>query len=243
MKNSRQLIPRVSLRIVFYFFLFVLIMISTFFFRIKKIVCLVEETSDELFCSQLNYLLEKSLFFINLEETDLHQTIQINDFGQVYLPVDVARKLPDTLIIKFIKEDPLYRLKYGDNTYVVNSHNYLTTDYNQFQLPEIDLSFSYERYIDDNKIAETLNLRLSRLVERLLKNNINYEQLYIDNDSSYLIFKGVKYLFIDNDKVDQIPHTIKLIHQDMAQIMISVPDNKEISEIDLRFKLPVVRFE
>ena len=212
-------------------------------FKIRNIDCLVEGDGDEIYCSKLDYLLGRSLLFTDLEKTDLFQTVQVNELGQVYLPIAVKKKLPSTLMLEFVKEDPLYRLKIADNIFVVNSYNFLTNDIAQFQLPEIELSTAYNYYIADNKIDSRLNSRLYSLVEGLAQENIVYDGLFIDNESSFLSKNGIRYLFDDNNQLDQLPIKIKLITQDFSQVEASVPLGSKITTIDLRFELPVVSFE
>ncbi len=210
--------------------------------RIKKIECLVDGHSNQDICVQLSDLKNKSLFFTNLEETDLFEQVLINKVGQVFLPIKVQKKLPQTLIITFSKEDPLYRLSFQDEVFLVNSKNFLVEDSNQFNLPSIHLTDFYTDNISGKILDSTLNMKISKLTSDLSESNLIFERIEFDGQNSSLKVNGVKFIFSD-DNLELLVLKVGSILNDFQNIESQIPENQQLEEIDMRFDLPIVRFK
>lgn len=211
--------------------------------RIKKIECLVDGQLDDDLCSQLFFLENRSLFFTNFDKTPLFQQVLINDLGQVFLPVRIQKKLPNTLKITLSKEDPLYRISFEDQTFLVNSMNFLAEDTGQFVVPNIQLSKNYSDNIHGKKLDPTLNIRINELTTDLKLTGLNFDQILFDKQNSHMQINGYKFIFSDDETLNFLVSRINLILSDTKNIESQIPGDKKLKEIDMRFDLPIVRFE
>lgn len=211
--------------------------------RISHIECLVEEKVDKEFCTQLNFLNGKSLFFTNLERTALFQQVLTNELEQVYMPLEVKRELPNKLVIKFIREDPLYRLEFEDQTYLVNSKHYLATDSDEFKLPLITLAEAYGQFIDQDKIDPEQSKKLYTLADSLQQLQVNFEQVYFDGSESYVKTDQAEFLFSDQDDYRQLALNIFHILEEFSKVTAAAEDGQKVVAIDMRFDAPLVIFE
>ncbi len=211
--------------------------------RIKKLECLVDNQQDDDFCSQLLFLENKSLFFTNFEKTPLFQQVLVNDLGQVFLPVNIQKRLPSTLLITLSKEDPLYRISFEDKTFLVNSMDFLAEDSQQFAVPNIQLSQDYAGCIDDKKLDPALNIRINELTKALKSAGLSFDEIIFDKQNSSLQINGFKFIFSDDENLAFLVSRINLILSDAKSVESQIPDDKKLKEIDMRFDLPIVRFE
>lgn len=210
--------------------------------KIQRISCVVDSQLDDNYCQKLSYLIGKSLFFTNLEQTDLFLEPQINDSGQVYLPVSYYKNLSGTLTIIFNREDPLYRIKFDESKYLVNSKQYLVKDHQEFDLTLVELSNSYIQDVFEDRISSELHSLILNLVDQLENYSMNNAAIFLNKDDSIIRVGNTEFIFSDNQPAEQLIPSIKMIISDLSKVESSIPDSSEIESIDMRFRLPVVRY-
>jgi hypothetical protein len=215
-----------------------LIVIGLIFFawllRIKTIKCLVSEESEPQFCQKLSFLEEESLFFTNLEQTDLYKINLSSDQGLVYIPVQA--------------EAPWYLLHWADKQYLVNSLHQLTavttpdTKLNS-DLIEIELAIIYENKIDEKnqQLDAQLNKQNYDLIQALARHEVKYQRLVIDGSQSYLLDNDIKYIFeFELGDFNKLAIKAKIIQGNLTVIEQDPRSTQDIEVIDLRFDLPIV---
>jgi len=241
--SQKKIKKNISASLVKTLVLTMLVTMALFFPRIRKIECYVDGQANSEICSQLSFLENKSLFFTNLEKSPLFQQVLVNDLGQVFLPVKTQKKLPSTLLVTLSKEDPLYRISFEDKTFLVNSMNFLAEDSQQFMVPSIQLSDKYSSNIHDKKFDPMLNKQINELTTNLKSAGLNFNQITLDKDNSSLLINNNKFIFSDNGDLGLLISKISVILSDEKTIRSQIPIDKKIKEIDMRFDLPIVRFE
>ena len=229
-----------------------LIIIGLIFFawlpRIKTIRCLVLEEPDSQFCQKFGFLKEKSLFFTNLEQTDLYKTNLSNDQGLVYVPIKIKRQLPSTLVIYFQAETPWYLLSWAGKQYLVNSHHQLTAVTSpdiklSSDLIEIELASIYEDKVDEEKqqLDAQLNKQNYDLIQALARHGVKHQRLIIDGPQSYFLDNDIEYVFeFKLSDFDELAIKTKIIQDNLSAIEKDPRNTQAITMIDLRFDLPVI---
>lgn len=237
--NQRIKLPK---NVVIFFLLFSSLSLLAIIPRVRNIECLVDGHSDQDICTQLSFLKNKSLFFTNLEKTALYEQVLLNKVGQVFLPIKVQKKLPQTLMITLSREDPLYRLSFQNEVFLVNSKNFLAEDSDQFDLPSIHLTDLYINNINGKKLDSTLNIKISKLTSDLSEANLIFEKIEFDGQNSSLRVNGIKFIFSD-DNIELLVPKVSSILNDFQNVESQIPENQQLEEIDMRFDLPIVRFK
>ncbi|GEM_PF-1936281 len=217
--------------------------ITWFCFRIETVYCLVNDQSDPQFCQSLNFLKNQSLFFTRFDQTALYTSTLVNEQGQVFEPIKIEKKLPNTLIVYLYKQDPVYKLKFDNNSYVVNSQGFLAEDTGQFTLPTVDLSSSYTTEIESQQVATKLHQSITNLIEYFNQQELIYNDFSLNKEQSVLRVNGIDYIFEDETDPALLAVKIKLINNDLSEMKQSLKVEEEIDSIDVRFNLPVVNLK
>ena len=213
------------------------------FLRVSTVSCLVEGAEDPDFCKQMSFLTNESFLFSNLEHSPLFQQVLTNDVGQVYMPISITRKLPGTVIIEFVREDPLYRLFIEDEVFIVNSMDILVPDSEQFSLVDVVLSKDYLQYLNNGKINGELSRKISELVNQLLFREIKVKRIEFNLEESLIVTDLANFLFSDDDDYFSLAVRVGYILNDLATVQAAVPDDSSVSLIDMRYDLPIVRLD
>ncbi len=210
--------------------------VLTFAFRIKQVK--VEGVAAQQFPQQqLKFLHNKSLFFTNFEKTPLFTNPIKNEQGQIFIPKKISKKLPSTIIIRFQQEDPLYRLQWRDETYLINSNDFLGQDDDSFDLTLVSVSSNYDHLIKGDKLDSQLNSNIQLLLKYLERNDLHPKEIFLDQHQSYLQVDQTRFIFEDEADFSVLTAKMKTIVANLDYIREQVPD---YNEIDLRFDLPVV---
>lgn len=224
---------------VLFFLLFILV--GSYFFQINHIICEIDNSSDPDFCHDLLFLKNQSLFFTNFEKTPLYTTTLINDRGQVLEPTNIIKRLPDTLIIFFQIEDPYYRLKLDEQTFIVNSGGYLASDDQSFLLPLVSLSEDYFSLIENDRLDPELHSLAYGFILSFSNQDLDYDRFYLNKAESEIILNEIKYIFEDETHPEILGLKIKLINDNLEAIHQASEGQDLVRTIDMRFDLPVVK--
>jgi hypothetical protein len=219
-------------------FVLALVVIGGYFLTIQELNIKSNPESRDTLYTQLDFLLGQSLFFTNLEKTPLFTTTLVNDKGQIFVPIQIQKKFPGTLIITFQEQDPLYRLLWQDNFYLVNSQHYLTADVAAFGLPTVEVSTAYQDKIHPEKIDASLNQQIQNFLQSFQTQQLEFDKFYLNQEESYIIFKGLRFIFEDNADPAVLAAKLKLIQLNLDQLVANMGS---IKAIDMRFDLPVVK--
>lgn len=226
------------------FVLILLMGLVAYSLKVKQIECLVENVSDQVFCQQISFLKDESFFFRNFEQTPLYQQVLTNEIGQVYMPISIRRKLPGTLLIEFIREDPLYRLILEDEqVYIVNSMDILVPDSKEFKLTDVTFTNDYSHFINNGKIDEALSKKIHTLIERLSQEAIKIERIEFNQHQSLIVTDKLSFLFSDEDDYVALAKKVGYIMNDLVTVQTAVPEDSTMSLIDMRYDLPIVRLD
>lgn len=221
-------------------FVLALVVIGGYFLTIQELNIKSNPESRDTLYTQLDFLLGQSLFFTNLEKTPLFTTTLVNDKGQIFVPIKIQKKIPGTLIITFQEQDPLYRLLWQDNFYLVNSQHYLTADVAAFELPTVEVSTAYQDKIHPEKIDASLNQQIQNFLQSFQTQQLEFDKFYLNQEESYIIFKGLRFIFEDNADPAVLAAKLKLIQLNLDQLVSEIDS---IKTVDMRFDLPVVKSE
>lgn len=234
--NSTRLKLKQSLLISGFFL--GLVVIGGYFLPIQELEIRSNPESKETLQTQLDFLLGQSLFFTNLEKTDLFTTTLTNDKGQIFVPVKIQKKFPDRLIITFEEQNPLYRLLWQDNFYLVNSQHYLTADLASFELPTVELSPAYQDEIYPERIEPALNHQIQNFLQSFQAQQLEFDKFYLNQKESYINFNGLQFIFEDNTDPVVLAAKLKLIELNLDQLATKIGS---IKTVDMRFDLPVIK--
>jgi hypothetical protein len=221
-------------------FVLALVVIGGYFLTIQELNIKSNPESRDTLYTQLDFLLGQSLFFTNLEKTPLFTTTLVNDKGQIFVPIKIQKKIPGTLIITFQEQDPLYRLLWQNNFYLVNSQHYLTADVAAFELPTVEVSTAYQDKIHPEKIDASLNQQIQNFLQSFQTQQLEFDKFYLNQEESYIIFKGLRFIFEDNADPAVLAAKLKLIQLNLDQLVSEIDS---IKTVDMRFDLPVVKSE
>lgn len=225
------------------FLIALLFCVTWFLLKINKIYCVVDGQEDAQFCQNLEFLHHKSLFFTRYDQTPLFTSTLVNDQGQVFEPLRLEKKLPDTLTVFFHKKNPVYKLSIGEDIYMVNSLGYLADDSNQFDLPTVYLSDVYLSRIDSKKLEIELHNLISNFIEYFNQQKLIYNEFSLNKEQSVLVVDGVDYIFEDTADPALLAAKIKIINNILSDIKQDLEIGEEIELINLRFNLPVIKLK
>ncbi len=230
------------------YFLAVILILTVFgaggiLFKVQQIKCLVDGQPNPELCEQLSFLKNKSLFFTRFDQTPLFLSTLVNEQGQVFEPLQIQKRLPDTLLISFLKKDPSYKIKIDQQTYIVNSQGYLAQDSNQFDLPLITMTEAYQNEISAEKIDLDLHQTITDYVEYFNQQELDYNDFKLNKKESSVTVNNTDYIFEDTMLPALTAMKVKLISDDLAKIKQDLTADQEIRVIDLRFDLPVVKIQ
>ncbi len=215
-----------------------LVVIGGYFLPIQELEIKSNPESQDTLQTQLQFLLGQSLVFTNLEKTPLFTTTLTNDKGQIFVPTKIQKRLPGTLIITFEEQDPLYRLLWQDNLYLVNSQHYLTADVAAFELPTVEVSPAYQDKIHPERIDAIFNQQIQNFLQSFQDQQLEFDKFYMDQKESYITFNGLQFIFEDNTDAAVLAAKLKLIQLNLDQLTTNIGP---ITTVDLRFDLPVVK--
>lgn len=238
-KRKKSISDRLNLKQLSLFLLLVIasVLAVYYFFRITQIEAIVDGEPYEKLANQLSSLKGRSLFFTNYEQTPIFTSTLKNEQGQIFEPQRLEKELPNKLIVYFSLQDPLYRLSWDQELYLVNSRHFLAEDSPEFDLPVVELSDEYADQIKGDKINSNLNHIIQNLIANLKQVQIQPSKIYLDKSDSFIIFKGTKFVFEDGFDKSVLAAKIKIIE-------VNLDNLKNISGginfIDMRFDLPVL---
>lgn len=213
-----------------------LLCVSLVFFRVGTIECqVVDDSCTDEMQSQLDSLKGKSLFLTNFEEA-IPQSIS----DETTLYVSHQKLLPTTLVVSLQKEDPAYLLTSNDTVLTVFASGVAQ------QMPAIDksthhsieVSFPLETIISEGKVDTEKHQILSEFAFSLYKTQFDLQNSkWIDSQTIQLdLPSGIRVLL----PFEEAPQKVEALEAIVASTEIETI-TEPITEIDLRYKYPVLR--
>lgn len=210
------------------------------FFVIEKIDCIDLQTDQMFACDHFDDLKNKSLFFTNFDQQDsFKQVVYDQANNKIYQIIDYKKELPDKLIVFLSERQLAYRIKIENQAdYLVNVEGRVKENDPQFQLPEASISVNWQdEILVDDQINPQLHHFTYSLLEALKK--IEYVKVNFETNEEIKIFlKGSRVAILDYDADPKLA----IIKLEMVLNEVDFESfETEVKEIDLRFKMPVLR--
>lgn len=224
-------------------FVVLLFSLSLSFFRVKKITCFVDQVQNEEACSRFQFHLGKSLFFHDFlsEGVLLVESEAQNQFDAYYLQ-NVTKKLPGTIFFYLTTQQPLYRLRIQEKSYLVNEDGKKNEDRPGAEMPLVLMGndwISQNEEPDSGKVSVGSQAFLRTLFTEAGANSISIREVHLLNNTDVEIIteQNMKVII---EKNAQIEGEMKRL-----QIILSNIDfdsfEKKIHTIDMRFDFPVLK--
>lgn len=219
-------------------------------FIVKNIECFYEGALlEKKICNPLSGLFGKSLFFTDLENASEFNILSANsNNAETYFVDNIKKELPSTLILNLSTQSPLYRLFYEEKSYLVSSTGQLKQDNPNLGLLNLKLSeSSSSNVIDSNFVKEDEHNFFRDLVVSLQKEKFDVSEINIESEFFVEIkIKNKPRIIVEqSDEITyKILQLVVLLEEiDFSTIDSDNIDTTDIKEIDLRYKLPVIRTE
>lgn len=213
-----------------------LMIVGAIGFRVRTIQCSMGEAacSAEIE-SQLSTLQGTSLFFTNFE-TSIPQNIP----DETVRYISHQKELPGTLQIKLQQEEPLYALQEGDTFFTVYASGVLQPmqQIEDSEYHVIELQFPIETISSEGTIDPQKHQTLAEYSLSLYKNQFDLQNsTWIDSKTIQIdLPSGIRVLL----PFDEAPQKVAALEAIVASTEIETI-TEPITEIDLRYKYPVLR--
>lgn len=221
------------------FFLGFLLLLR-FAFLVRTVDCQIDDGYLEPgICQKLESSWQnKSLFFTDFYEDSIWSDLALSqEYGQSYQLQDLKRVLPNKLVIKLSRRLASYRLKIGDQSYLLCQNNILKQD--QTDLDVLTIETEMTELIDKNALSESYHQKFSSFVQAANDNKINVKRI-IWKDKTEIILETDHYLKVILDEHEDFEYQMERL-----SVVLTDPSLDEtLSQkkyLDLRFKLPVLK--
>jgi len=211
-------------------------------FVVNQIECFLESDKSLINCSQLENLKGKSLFFYDFAiDENINQVYLNSETNQIYQIESIQKKLPFTLVVGLNQQAPVYKLSLENGEFfVVNKTGQMKKDQANLDLVTFNVKDSVkEQIVTDQKVEVNWNDFLNELSTALVNEKIKYQTISVHNADTIEIklednLSAITELTTDPE-IDVLRLNTLLDNLDLNMIDVA------IKEIDLRFKLPVLR--
>lgn len=211
--------------------------------KIRQVECHLPNGIDSSeICLRLQPLVGNSFFFTDFENSSVvNRALKAEDMAQTFSLESVKKQLPGTVIFELSQKAPLYRLlAEGDQKYLVTESGQLKTDNPRLKLPEARLFPGWSDSFDslDLKAAST-HYFLKQLIMTAAEEQLKIETINFES-STLIRIKLDSQLFVVLEKNSQPSLEMKRLAVIIDNLNFKEIDTG-IKEVDLRFKLPVLR--
>jgi hypothetical protein len=226
------------------FFLFLLLIMSRFL-RVEKINCFVNSTPTTDICQNFNSFRGKSLLLYDFSTDNLFEKLLTNqDKSHSYHLEQINKKLPNTLNIFFTSKPPTYRIALMGNIFLVSEKGQVKKNIEELELVSVFVDEQWLNIngllINDSNIEDNLHDFLNQLVRESENRKMNLKEIKLINQAQielYYLDEKFKFIIEKNNSVLNNIERIDIILKNFDFEAIE----KNISEIDMRFKFPVLK--
>lgn len=208
------------------------------FFRVKTVKCTLDnEVCPEALQSSLNVLQNQSLFFVDLQKAATKNGIPVPA-----TLTKLKKQLPHTVSVEFSSETLLYQLQTDQGMVAISSSGTVFHDIAERPPITIEVKPPLNQLITaDGHLLPDMHQGLVAVVENLGKYQLPISHItWVDKDSILLIMnEGQLTGIIDSKSPNtELEKLQTILQSDQYQKVAST-----VKEIDVRFKLPVLRMK
>jgi hypothetical protein len=214
---------------------------SAWLFRVKSFTCQLQndERCPAGLDEQLTVVFGRSLFF-----TDFNSLLaNLNLSGQSFTVTKLRKRLPSSLELILLPEPFFYILRNAnsDEKIAVTAAGMISNSPvidEQLELVEVYLKDSIWQEIVDNNQVESFHQPLSVLLTSLKNNELYFSKIEWQDPSEIRVFTKDKIVIIFDNSLSSTQ--IKQAKELLSSSELSTLD-MEPTELDMRFRLPVLR--
>ena len=205
--------------------------------KVSTVTCSINnQTCPETLIDSLEKIKGESLFLTNFDTT-----IPTLVEDQTIIYTGIAKSLPSTILLTFTTEQPSYLLQSQEKSYIVYQSGLVRSEVpfdTDDTVPSFQLSFPIEKVTQTGSIQPEVHAQMQELNASLYKSGIRLQNSTWEttDEVTLTLSTGETVLLSLTDIALQVEKLSILLSSSEIQ---SLP--KEITEIDMRYKFPVLR--
>lgn len=205
--------------------------------KVSTVTCSInDQTCPETLIDSLEKIKGESLFLTNFDTT-----IPTLVEDQTIIYTGIAKSLPSTILLTFTTEQPSYLLQSQEKSYIVYQSGLVRSEVpfdTDDSIPSFQLSFPIEKVTQTGSIQPEVHAQMQELNASLYKSGIRLQNSTWEttDEVTLILSTGETVLLSLTDIALQVEKLSILLSSSEIQ---SLP--KEITEIDMRYKFPVLR--
>ena len=205
--------------------------------KVSTVTCSINnQTCPETLIDSLEKIKGESLFLTNFDTT-----IPTLVEDQTIIYTGIAKSLPSTILLTFTTEQPSYLLQSQEKSYIVYQSGLVRSEVpfdTDDSIPSFQLSFPIEKVTQTGSIQPEVHAQMQELNASLYKSGIGLQSSTWEttDEVTLTLSTGETVLLSLTDIALQVEKLSILLSSSEIQ---SLP--KEITEIDMRYKFPVLR--
>ena len=205
--------------------------------KVSTVTCSINnQTCPETLIDSLEKIKGESLFLTNFDTT-----IPTLVEDQTIIYTGIAKSLPSTILLTFTTEQPSYLLQSQEKSYIVYQSGLVRSEVpfdTDDSIPSFQLSFPIEKVTQTGSIQPEVHAQMQELNASLYKSGIRLQNSTWEttDEVTLILSTGETVLLSLTDIALQVEKLWILLSSSEIQ---SLP--KEITEIDMRYKFPVLR--
>lgn len=205
--------------------------------KVSTVTCSINnQTCPETLIDSLEKIKGESLFLTNFDTT-----IPTLVEDQTIIYTGIAKSLPSTILLTFTTEQPSYLLQSQEKSYIVYQSGLVRSEVpfdTDDTVPSFQLSFPIEKVTQTGSIQPEVHAQMQELNASLYKSGIRLQNSTWEttDEVTLILSTGETVLLSLTDIALQVEKLSILLSSSEIQ---SLP--KEITEIDMRYKFPVLR--
>ena len=205
--------------------------------KVSTVTCSInDQTCPETLIDSLEKIKGESLFLTNFDTT-----IPTLVEDQTIIYTGIAKSLPSTILLTFTTEQPSYLLQSQEKSYIVYQSGLVRSEVpfdTDDSIPSFQLSFPIEKVTQTGSIQPEVHAQMQELNASLYKSGIRLQNSTWEttDEVTLTLSTGETVLLSLTDIALQVEKLSILLSSSEIQ---SLP--KEITEIDMRYKFPVLR--
>ena len=205
--------------------------------KVSTVTCSINnQTCPETLIDSLEKIKGESLFLTNFDTT-----IPTLVEDQTIIYTGIAKSLPSTILLTFTTEQPSYLLQSQEKSYIVYQSGLVRSEVpfdTDDSIPSFQLSFPIEKVTQTGSIQPEVHAQMQELNASLYKSGIRLQNSTWEttDEVTLTLSTGETVLLSLTDIALQVEKLSILLSSSEIQ---SLP--KEITEIDMRYKFPVLR--
>ncbi len=228
------------LRFLFNLTLLVILSFVTFkFFQIKDIKCIDQVDNTLSNCNVYADLYNRSLFFVTKKNQVLNKSYLDEKKAQIYQADKLKKIFPHQLIIYVRKLEIVYKIKNQDQVFLVNQEGLILEDKPTVFAPIINYDNGNQLFEIGKQMDVKLHEYIIELLDLFNNNQIKFQDIRFKSAQIIEVTLENEYevIFLKSQNPELIIKKLQLILNNIS----TFPIDKQITEIDLRFNLPILR--